>query len=333
MGRLYGPAVSAGCNTEVTAMGSTRNAAKSRPPAAPVSRVLWRPKVWGSLAIVLAVGYGGHLAWKHFLPTVAHHPQFQITAENIHITPPPPWIRSDVKDEVLRDGGLVGTLSVIDDRPRLQQRVRDAFAFHPWVAAVGQIKIDLPASLDVELQYRQPVAAVESVDGQTVSYLPIDATGVRLPEADFSDFERRSLPRISGVAGRPSIGERWADQRVTSAAMLAARLADIWSQLRLVEIIPSMHAQIRGEESFYAFDIVTSGGTRIVWGAAPGREQDAAESPFDVKRKRLLDYASGPGQLDSIDGPATVDVRSELIVMPRTARRPAAKAEEETTTK
>jgi hypothetical protein len=304
-------------------MGSTRNAAKSPPPAAPVSRILWRPKVWGSLAIVLAVGYGGHLAWRHFLPTVARHPQFQITAETIHITPPPQWVRADVKAEVLRDAALIGTLSVIDDHPRLQQRVRHAFAFHPWVAAVGQIKIGLPASLDVELRYRQPIAAVESVDGQTVSYLPIDAAGVRLPDADFSDFERRSLPRISGVAGRPSIGERWADERVTSAATLAARLADVWSQLRLVEIIPSMHAQVRGEESFYAFEIVTSGGTRIVWGAAPGREQDAAESPFDAKRKRLLDYAAGPGQLDSIDGPAAVDVRSELIVMPRTARRHA----------
>jgi hypothetical protein len=302
-------------------MGSSRNAAKSAPPTAPVSRILWRPKVWGGLAIVLAVGYGGHLAWKQFLPTVARHPQFQITAENIHITPPPQWIRSDVKAEVLRDAGLVGTLSVIDDHPRLQQRVRDAFAFHPWVAAVGEIKIGLPASLDVELQYRQPIAAVESVDGQSVSYLPIDAAGVRLPDADFSDFERRSLPRISGVAGRPSIGERWADERVTSAAMLAAKLADIWSQLRLVEIVPSMHAQVRGEESYFAFEIVTSGGTRIVWGAAPGREQDAAESSFDAKRKRLLDYAAGPGQLDSIDGPAAVDVRSELIVMQRTARR------------
>ena len=314
-------------------MGSSRDAPKSPTPAAPVSRILWRPKVWGSLSIVLAVGYGGHVAWKHFLPTVARHPQFQITAENIDVTPPPPWIRADVKAEVLRDAALVGTLSVIDDHVRLQRRVRDAFAFHPWVAAVGQIKIGLPASLEVELQYRQPVAAVESVDGQTVTYLPIDATGVRLPDADFSDFERRSLPRISGVAGRPSIGESWADERVTSAATLAARLADIWNQLRLVEIVPSMHAQVRGEESYYAFEIVTSGGTRIVWGAAPGREQDAAESPFDAKRKRLLDYAAGPGQLDSIDGPAAVDVRSELVVVPRTARRPAVNKEDQTETK
>jgi hypothetical protein len=303
-------------------MGSPRNKAKSPPPtAAPVSRILWRPKVWGSLAIVLAVGYVGHMAWQHFLPSIARHPQFQITGQCIRITPPPAWIRADVKAEALRDSGLVGTLSVIDDHQRLQQRVRDAFAFHPWVAAVGQIKIELPASLDVELQYRQPVAAVEAVDRETVSYLPVDATGVRLPDIDFSDYERRSLPRISGVTGLPSVGDRWNDERVTSAATLADRLADVWGQLRLVEIIPSMHAQIRGDASYYAYEIMTSGGTRIVWGAPPGREHDAAESPFEAKRKRLLDYASSHGQLDSIDGPASVDVRSELVVLPRTARR------------
>jgi hypothetical protein len=301
-------------------MGSPRISTKSAPPTPPASRILWRPKVWGSLAIVLAVGYGGHLAWRHFLPSIARHSQFQITIENVHITPPPPWIRADVKAEVLRDAGLLGNLSVIDDHARLQQRVRDAFTFHPWVAAVGQIKIELPASLYVALEYRRPVAAVEAVDRETVSYLPIDASGVRLPDDDFSDFERRSLPRVSGVTGLPSVGERWGDERVTSAAALATKLADVWSQLRLVEIVPSMNVQVRGNVSYYAFEIMTSGGTRIVWGAAPGREQDAAESPFDTKRKRLLEYASSHGQLDSIDGPASVDVRSDLVVLPRTAR-------------
>jgi hypothetical protein len=311
-------------------MGSTRSS--SQPPAS-ASRILWRPKVWAGLMLVVAVGIAGRMAWRHFLPTVARHPQFQITAEHVTITPPPPWIRADVKAEVLRDAGLVGTLSVLDDRDRLQQRVRDAFAFHPWVASVGRITIDLPASLAIELEYRWPVAAVESVDSDSVSYLPIDAAGIRLPDADFSDFERRSLPRISGVTGRPSIGAPWGDERVASAATLAARLADVWSQLRLVEIIPSLHAQVRGETSYYAFEIVTSGGTRIVWGAAPGREQDAAESPFDAKRQRLLDYAASQGHLDSIEGPASVDVRSELVVLPRTARRPTPKNESEVETK
>lgn len=305
-------------------MGSKEKSSKSAPvqSSRPITKILWRPKLWGAVALVFFVGAAGNLAWKRYLPAIARHPQYQITAENVHITPPPPWIRADVKTEALRDSSLFGKLSVIDDHEQLQKRVRDAFTFHPWVAAVGSIKLDLPASLDVELQYRRPIAAVETVDNASVSYLPIDAQGVRLPDAEFTDYERRSLPRISGVTGVPSVGDRWADERVLNAADLAAKLADVWGQLRLVEIVPSLHAQVRGDASFFAFEIMTSGGTRIVWGAAPGREQDAAESPFEAKRKRLLEYAASHGKLDSIDGPASVDVRSDLVVMPRTARRP-----------
>lgn len=314
-------------------MGSTRNAGKPAAPAPSGLRLLSHPKVWGALALVLAAGYGCHLAWQHYLPVIARHPQFQIAAENVRITRPPAWIRADVKTEVLRDSGLLGHLSVIDDHHKLQQRVRDAFAFHPWVAHVGRITVNLPASLDVELEYRRPAAAVEAVVREAIVYLPVDAAGVRLPDADFSEYERRALPRISGVASVPTIGEQWNDERVTSAALLAAKLADVWNQLRLVEIVPSMQAQAHGAGSYYAFEIVTSGGTRIVWGAPPGHELDAAESPFDAKRKRLLDYAASQGQFDSIDGPAAVDVRSDLVVTPRTARRSKAGNQAQTETK
>jgi hypothetical protein len=302
-------------------MGTQRTSSKSTRPAGFGSRILWRPKVWAGLLLVVLVGVAGHVAWRRFAPTIAGHPQYQITAERIRITPPPPWIRSDVKAEVVHDAGLAGTLSLLEDGERLQQRIRDAFGFHPWVAAVKRIRVDLPASLEVELEYRRPAAVVEAATDDGLAYLPIDVEGVRLPDADFSDVERRLLPRISGVTGRPVVGAPWHDPRVLDGARLVAGLADVWSKLRLVEIVPSPHPQIRGDARFFTFEITTSGGTRIVWGAAPGREQDAGESTFDVKRRRLLDYAAEQGQLDSIDGPAVVDVRSELVVVPRTARR------------
>jgi hypothetical protein len=69
---------------------------------------------------------------------------------------------------------------------------------------------------------------------------------------------------------------------------------------------------------------VTSGGTRIVWGSAPGKEATANESTANEKRQRLLDYAAQYQHLDSINGPAELDIRNELVVKPRTARRPAA---------
>lgn len=289
-----------------------------------------RPQVWAGLLILVAFGFGAQFLWQRSAPTIAHHPQYQISAESIQVTPPPPWIRSDVKAEVLRNSGLVGTVSVLDEWDSLSRRVEDAFEFHPWVDSVERISKRLPSSLYVELTYRRPIAAVESSDANGVTFLPIDEHAVRLPETDLSEAERRYLPRISGVTGRPLVGDTWDDPRVVGGAKLAAALADVWQQLRLVEITSTMQPPT-GEQQVCTFEIITSGGTRIVWGAAPGQESSAGDSPFDLKRQRLLDYAAQHGKLESIDGPAALDVRGDLVVTPRTARRKPAETKEEPT--
>jgi hypothetical protein len=298
------------------------------------SPVRLRPRVFVVLALLVGLGFALHFVWQRFSPTIGRHPQFRLTAENIHITPPPPWIRSDIKTEVLRDAGLAGNLSVLDEWDALAQRVRDAFEMHPWVASVERIAKRLPSALDVELKYRRPVAAVESMEASGVTFLPIDERAIRLPDADLSDVERGYLPRISGVTGRPLVGDAWEDPRVVGGAQLAAALADVWQKLRLVEIVSPPEPQVRNDARIYSFEIITSGGTRILWGATTGQETALGESPFGQKRQRLLDYAAQHGKLESIDGPASLDVRSDLVVTPRTARnKPAAKNDTKTQTK
>ena len=298
----------------------------SSPPTARRRFFRLRPRVWAGLLLLAALGYGAHYAWQRTAPSISRHPQYVLTAEAIHITPPPPWIRSDIKAEVLRDAGLTGSISVLDDWNALSRRIKDAFEFHPWVESVERITKRLPSALDVELKYRRPIAAVESADATGLSFLPIDVHAIRLPEADFTDAERRYLPRISGVTGRPLVGDRWNDPRVIGGAKLAAALADVWERLRLVEILCDVHEPAEGGEPRYRFEIVTSGGTRIVWGAAPGDEIAAGESPIDQKRQRLLEYAAQHGRLESIEGPARLDVRSGLVVTPRTARKTSVKS-------
>jgi hypothetical protein len=279
--------------------------------------------VWFGLGLLLIVGIGGHYMWRHQASSIAGLPQYQITAEAVRMTPLPPWIRSDVKTEVLRDAGLLGNLSLLDDWDTLVRRLRQAFEFHPWIAEVKQIKRRLPNSLEIEVEYRRPIAVVESSGPSGVALLPIDDAAIRLPEADLTDVERHYLPRIANVTGRPLVGETWDDPRVLGGARLASALIDVWQPLRLVEILPSAHQTVYAESRFYTYEIVTSGRTRIVWGAAPGEEQLAGESPTTEKRKRLLDYAATTGKLDSIDGPASVDIRRSLIVVPRVAKRKA----------
>jgi len=142
------------------------------------------------------------------------------------------------------------------------------------------------------------------------------------------------LPRISGITGRPLVGDRWDDPRVIGGAKLAAQLADVWQKLRLVEIIADLQSSPRDEKPRYRYDMITSGGTRVVWGMTPGDEATTGESPFVQKRQRLIDYATQFGKLESIDGPAVLDVRSELVITPRTARnKRAAASDDETQTK
>jgi hypothetical protein len=287
-------------------------------------RINLRPRVWGILFLLGSLGFAAQFAWQRTAATIARHPQYLLTVEGIHITPPPPWIRSDIKSQVLSDAGLVGTVSVLDDWDTLARRVKDAFEFHPWVASVERITKQLPAAIEIELKYRRPLAAVESRDEHGVTFLPIDEHGVRLPEADLTDGERRYLPRISGVTGRPLVGDVWTDPRVIEGAKLIVTLSDVWQQLKLVEIMAALRSTASEDSPTYTFDIVTTGGTRIVWGAAPGQETSVGEHSCEEKRRRLLDYAAQHGQLDSIDGPAAIDVRSEIVVTPRTARRKSA---------
>jgi hypothetical protein len=292
-----------------------------------------RPRVWACLAMLVALGFAAHFLWVRTAPIVARNPQYILAAERIQITGPPPWIRSDIKTQVLRDSGLTGTASVLDDWDTLSKRVKDAFELHPWVASVERITRRLPSSLDIELKYRRPIAAVESSDPSGVMFLPIDDHAVRLPESDLTETERRYLPRVSGISGRPRVGDVWNDPRVIGGAKLAAQLADVWQQLRLVEILCSEPTSSH-DKPLYTFEIVTTGGTRIIWGATPGQESSSGDSPFTQKRQRLLDYATQHGKLESIDGPAVLDVRSDVVVTPRTARKkPAAKNENETQTK
>ena len=194
-------------------MGSSRNASKSAPPpaAAPIARVLVATESlgcarhWCSASASSAI-WRGNITCRRSRSIRSTRSQPNTSTSR----PLPAWIRADVKAEVLRDSGLIGKLSVIEDQQQLQKRVRDAFAFHPWVAEVGAIRSTClrrsTSSSNTAGRWRRSRRSTKP----QFRILPVDAHGVRLPETDFSDYERRSLPRISGVAGVPSVGERWA---------------------------------------------------------------------------------------------------------------------------
>lgn len=284
-----------------------------------------RARVLVALGVVGLFGWGMYSVWQRVAPSIIHRDRYLLTADRITISTLPEWITADVRMEVVRNSGLDRRLSVLDDS--FVQVVEDAFALHPWVESVDKITKSYPPAVHVDLTFRRPVAVVEMASPEGVLLVPIDRLGVQLPAADVPDIRKRYLPRIGGIVGRPPVGQQWDDPRVIGAAELAEKLADVWESLHLVDILPSARPEIREEYRYFVFNLITSGGTRIVWGAAPSAAPPG-EDTFAAKLKRLRNCVDRYGSLDSVRGPAIVDVRRSLSITPRTVKKPSPADEE-----
>ena len=288
------------------------------------------PRLVATLLVISLVFVGTWYAWRRAAPLVAVGDHYRLDPRSIEITPPPPWIRADICTEVVRDASLDSALSILD--PALARRVADAFEFHPWVDQVVRVTKQAGPHVAVEIKYRKPVAMIDVEQHAAAGLVPVDAWGVRLPDADFSPQQKDRYPRISGIATLPLVGQAWDDPAAVGAAQLAAVLADVWYDLPLAVIRPTdrpepalnpapedVHA---GAHTDVTFEIITRGGTRILWGYAP-RDAMGNEPSADEKLARLMRYASRHGGLETggletgNSGP-TIDVR-RLPATPRTA--------------
>lgn len=290
------------------------------PLSAIVTAVRRRYRVFIAAAALGGLGFVGAQAWRHAQMGMRDDPQYRVTAATISTPPTPPWIRTDIRLEALRDAGLHGDLSILDPPDQLQKRLADAFLFHPWVETVGAITKSPPNRIAIDLTYRRPVAAVE-ISGQQHDLLAVDGHAVLLPSGELTEAELRYLPRVQGVDSTTLIGEVWRDARVQGAIALVTAFGEHWSALQLVDIIPHRQPEIRGDLRYAVFDLVTRGGTRIVWGAAPN-VNPPGEAPFADKLARLTTFVQQNGSLGSasFETPEVLDVRAGLNIVPRTAK-------------
>lgn len=275
-------------------------------------------------AIVAVLIGGGYWAWQAQAPRIVEEPHYHVGFDDITVTPLPEWITTDVKTEALRDGSIELPLSVLDESAT--ERLAKAFAFHPWVAEVKQVRKQT-GLVQVDLTYRRPVAMVElpPVDGKRGLYA-VDLSGILLPSADFLGDPKKAAryPRLGGFtpAEVARVGSRWPDARIVGGARVAAALSNLWTRLNLAKITPT-----DGESptaTTPTFELVTQGGSRILWGHAPGSEAEN-EMPAEKKLDALAAYHTDHNTLDGRDGPQRLDVRGNEIVI--VAEKPAAAAD------
>ena len=96
-----------------------------------------RAKRWaviGAVIAALVVGTG-YMVWQEVGPHVLASGQYQVEPDQIRVAPPPPpWVRSDIKSDVIRQARLDGPLSIVDRD--LTVRIAAAFAAHlGWLAS------------------------------------------------------------------------------------------------------------------------------------------------------------------------------------------------------
>ncbi|MGL4514120.1 MAG: cell division protein FtsQ/DivIB [Lacipirellulaceae bacterium] len=287
-----------------------------------------RGPLLGSLGLLVGLGLASATVWRIAEPSIRDEAQYRVTPSSVTLSPPPPWVRSDVRAEAMQNAGLLGadpnsTLSILDGPDRLEKRLSTALGFHPWVRSVGAIRKAPPNLVSVEVEYRRPLAAVTTGG----PLLPIDVDGVLLPARDLTPEELSWLPRIDArpsaadvTSPQPRVGERWADPRLIGAVALVASIGAEWNRLCLLEVIPASTPEVRGDQRYCTFELRTTGNTRIGWGAAPGFAPPD-ESPFAEKLARLRAYIAANGPLDTTASPEWIDVRNGLTTRPRMVRR------------
>jgi hypothetical protein len=299
----------------MTPVGQSKPSPKSQTQA--TGRYVKGRLRWATaLALLLIVVSGVYTLWCSVRAQVLGMPQFVVAAEDVQITPPPKWIRTDVRGEVVREINLAGPVSILDDD--LGERFYEAFAAHPWVAKVIRVLKKPPAGVDVELVYRRPVLMVQVTDG----LLPVDAEGVQLLTADFSPLEAMRYPRVEvGRETPPPAGMRWSDARVVAAASLAAVLIDSWQELGLHHLALAAEPPLSAAGPF-EFELFTKEGTCVLWGVAPDPSAEAQAAATD-KLGRLRKYHADHNSLEGSRGPQTIDLRvpNGVPTSPRTAKR------------
>ncbi len=299
---------------------SAKNSKAPASAAACRSRSLYLPRarVVTVLVVVALLGWAMQTVWQRVAPRVIHREPYLLAAERITMTPQPAWIVTDVRAEIIRNAGLDKRLSILDEA--FMSVVQDAFVLHPWIESVEKLSKKYPAGVHVEVNFREPVAVVEMASQEGMLLVPVDRHAVVLPVADVPEIRKRYMPRIQNVVDRPPAGQKWDNPRVQGAVDLAVRLTDFWEQLHLVDILPSTRPEILDEHRFFVYDLMTRGGTRVVWGAAPGMAPPG-EADFDAKLERLRRCVIEHGPLDTVQSPAIVDVRNQLLITPRTVKK------------
>lgn len=254
---------------------------------------------WAGIRLLglAALGVGAVLGWRGLeaglLAHAREHHGGAVGHADVVLQEAPPWVaeRPELADRLRAAVAEVVPADPFDGSGLASAAER--LAGEPWVAEVTQVR-RTPAGIEVEAEYREPLALVRARDG----YHVVDAAGRRLEGPADRHFVGGSLPVIDGVTTPPPAEAG----RVWSGAEMAAGLGLV-QRLRHEPFAPQIAAYDVGQRDprtgRLQLVLHTDSGS-VVWGRPVNAPFSAAEVSDEEKLSRLHQLAAAyRGRIDA----------------------------------
>lgn len=262
--------------------------------------------------------------WNRYQRYILPEEQFRLTDSNLQITPQPTWSPLNLQDVVLGDEATrKSTPRSVMDLDLIPHTVRSLESIG-WIEKIESIR-KTKSGLDIDLQYRNPVAMVEisatTVPNYTAAkpmHLHVDRNGV-LMGGNLSDQPGEYL--VVSV-GQPMYTDQlmkwspWMDPRIQGASKIAEVVKDDWKAMGFFRVM-TFRKPSTGSDARIPFQLWTEFGKQfgvhVVWGNPPGEEL-TNEASAREKLEALRLYVNEFGPFDKMSD-RTVDVRSGKVVV------------------
>lgn len=291
-------------------------------------------QIFFQFLLALTILFVFKCVWHLIRPSLVEEVDYRLTADRIELSSRPLWIPPSLQSDAIANNSNVfdnEPLSLLN--PKLAEKLINAFRAEPWVREVNSVRLEYPATVLVDAQFRKPVAFVEKEstfkDGVSsrMAY-QIDADGVLLP-TDFLAAVVSTNPSsihdylwIQGIHSTPigDYGKPWNDPILEEAALLADFLRSSFRSLGIAKILipdekENNNVPIEELSSQRIWHLETVKGHEIIWGPFPMsaviRAQSGSRADYDVakgeaflheepKLMRLINLSKGK-TLDELD--------------------------------
>lgn len=262
---------------------------------------------------------GAIVLWGQNRDRIAELNEFQLTEDKVRITSQPEWMAPDVRQLLLSEIGK--NPSILDST--LVPKTADLIKNIGYIERVQKIEKS-KSGLDIDVVYRRPVAFVEisaitmldlwpkEKAGKSVLLL-VDRNGIVMPDDATPSHE---LPMISVLypARLESLNDwiDWPDERIKDAAAIVDLFADSSAQMGINRVVTTRKPDAPANHTL-PYELWSEWGARILWGSAPGAEQDG-EADAQQKLRLIQQLVKEHGSLDEMQK-VEIDVRSGSVII------------------